>query len=102
MVVVRRALFMILVLVSGLSGIAPAGSEPLAGASRFVALGPVRVLDTRQVGKVPAGGSIDVQITGTGGVPASGVSAVALNVTATRTSGPGFLQVFPTGQATTS
>ena len=85
-------MFLIVVLLAGLFGIVPAGSEPLAGGSRFVPLGPVRVLDTRTgvgapVGKVPAGGSIDVQIAGAGGVPASGVSAVALNVTATRASG---------------
>ena len=40
-----------------------------------------------------------VLVLGTGGVPATGVSAVALNVTATNPTTPGFLTVFPTGAA---
>ena len=37
----------------------------------------------------------DVQVTGVGGVPATGVSMVALNVTVTAPSAPGFLTVYP-------
>lgn len=64
---------------------------------------PDRVLDTRNgVGAVDSevfpGQTIDVQITGRAGVPASGVSAVVLNVTAIHESGPeSFLTVFPAG-----
>jgi hypothetical protein len=42
-------------------------------------------------------GQIDLQVTGNGGVPASGVAAVVLNVTATETAGPGYVTVYPTG-----
>ncbi|MGI8808998.1 MAG: hypothetical protein ACR2KK_14385 [Acidimicrobiales bacterium] len=64
---------------------------------------PDRVLDTRNgVGAVDSevfpGQTIDVQVTGKAGVPTSGVSAVALNVTAIHESGPeSFLTVFPSG-----
>jgi hypothetical protein len=81
-----------------------AGAEPLAGPSRFVPVTPTRILDTRSgIGaapsKVAANGSIDLQVTGAGGVPASSVTAVVLNVTVTGAVGPGYAQVFPTGQA---
>ena len=69
---------------------------------------PNRVLDTRQAGpsgagsygvsaqsRVPAGGSISVQVTG-GDVPDSAL-AVALNVTAVDAEGPGYLTIFPDG-----
>jgi hypothetical protein len=49
----------------------------------------------------PAGGSATpVQVTGVGGVPASGVSAVMLNVTATQADGPGYVQAVPTAGPT--
>ena len=40
---------------------------------------------------------MDVQITGRGGVPASGVDAVVLNATVTGTSAPSHLTIWPTG-----
>jgi hypothetical protein len=42
-----------------------------------------------------AGSTMNVQITGAGGVPASGVSAVVLNVTVVGPVGPGYLTVWP-------
>ena len=74
-----------------------------ASGSRFNALPPARVLDTRDgngapVGKVAPAGSIDLQVTGRGGVPATGVSAVTLNVTVTEPSAGGFLTAWPTGE----
>jgi hypothetical protein len=65
------------------------------------------VLDTRpgpeQVGytgeKPTAGQTVDLQIGGVAGVPANGVSAVVFNVTATDATAPGFVTVWPTGQA---
>jgi sugar lactone lactonase YvrE len=84
-----------------------AGPVPPAGTGResqFVPLTPARVFDTRPgtegpgpKGIVPAGGVIDVQVNGVAGVPASGVSAVVMNVTATESRGPGFVTVWPTG-----
>ena len=38
-----------------------------------------------------------MRITGAAGVPASGVGAVSLNVTAVDPDGPGFVTVFPCG-----
>jgi len=64
---------------------------------------PTRVFDTRNgEGGVPVrkvGGDyvLRVQMTGRNGVPATGVSAVSLNVTVTGTTGEGFVTVFPCG-----
>ena len=40
-----------------------------------------------------------MKVTGVGGVPSAGVSAVVLNVTATEASATTFLTVFPSGSA---
>jgi hypothetical protein len=66
-------------------------------------LTPSRLLDTRSgngapVAPVGQGETINLQVTGRGGVPSSGVSAVALNVTVTDTSAPSYLTVWPAGQ----
>ncbi len=67
----------------------------------FTSLQPSRLLDTRSgTGrKVAPGGIVDLAVAGHGGVPASGVSAVVLNVTVTQGSASGHITVFPTGQA---
>jgi hypothetical protein len=80
-------------------------AAPIGSAAKFVPLQPKRVLDTREgLGapkvKVPPRGAVDLTILGVGGVPASEVSAVVLNVTITQTSGAGFVQVYPTAQST--
>ncbi|MEO8265641.1 MAG: hypothetical protein ABI706_09050, partial [Ilumatobacteraceae bacterium] len=49
------------------------------------------------IGPIGQQGSIDVTVTGRGGVPATGVGAVALNVTATNPSLGSYLTVWPTG-----
>ena len=60
----------------------------------FVALSPVRVLDTRPT---PVGGGSDYSLLllNKGGIPASAVSAVVINVTVTETKAPGYLTVYP-------
>jgi hypothetical protein len=63
---------------------------------------PVRILDTRTgigdvVGPVAGGATVEVQVTGRGGVPETGVRAVALNLTETQPAGAGYLTVFPRG-----
>lgn len=71
--------------------------------STYHPLPPDRVLDTRSgigapTGSLGSGGRVDVKVTGVGGVPSSGVTAVALNVTVTSASGPqSFLTVWPKG-----
>ena len=90
----------------------PTAQEPVAQepappgttTSRFVPLAPTRLLDTRTglgaaKAKVAPRGSVQLQVTGAQGIPASGVTAVVLNVTLTAATGPGHVQVYPTGQA---
>ena len=79
----------------------------IAGTSAFRALAPTRLADTRrpeETGYDPFGfdrldaGTIRVQVTGRGTVPAAAAAAV-LNVTATNAGGPGWVKVVPTGSA---
>jgi hypothetical protein len=75
------------------------GSASKSGA--FAPVPPGRVLDTRTslgaVGPVSAQGDITVQIAGRGGIPPTGASAAALNLTATDTLATGFVQAYPAG-----
>ncbi len=70
----------------------------------FTPLTPKRLLDTRSGDKVGeldgSGAAYSLQVTGQGGVPSGGVSAVALNVTAVSTETNdfgGFVTVYPCG-----
>ncbi len=73
----------------------------------FVGVVPARLADTRNLptidGKYSNSGpigqqtAINIGVLGRGAIPASGVGAVALNVTATNPTGPSFLTVWPTG-----
>jgi hypothetical protein len=92
--------------------VAPVGT---AGTGLFNALSPSRICDTRAagggvsanqcngngtgVGTLGVNGTRAIQVTGQGGVPASGVSAVVLNVTVADTSASSFLTVWSTGSA---
>ena len=76
------------------------------GTAAYTPLSPSRILDTRPgqpspvgqpKGKVAPGASIDVQITGEGGVPDTGVYAVVLNVTIAASTSPGFVTAHPAG-----
>ncbi len=63
---------------------------------------PARILDTRVgVGapqaKIPSGGQIDLQVTGAGPVPTSGVEAVVLNVTGDDATLDGYVTIWPAG-----
>ena len=71
---------------------------------RYHPLSPSRVLDTRTgvgapVAKVGEGATLGLQVTGRGGVPASGVAAVVLNVTVTEPSATSYLTAWPAGLA---
>jgi hypothetical protein len=59
-------------------------------------LSPARILDTRTGSGPLAGGStITVPVAGVGGVPADGVYAAVINVTATNTTAPSYLTIYP-------
>ena len=77
---------------------------------RLIALDPVRVLDTRanEAGPVPSGWSphrpaanetVRVELPATSGLPAAGVAAVVVNITASEAGAEGFLRAMPTGTA---
>ncbi|WP_370078179.1 beta strand repeat-containing protein [Streptacidiphilus sp. MAP12-16] len=65
----------------------------------LTALKPARLLDTRSGLGAPQGAttSVTLQVTGRGGVPSSGVAAVALNVTVTGPVGGGYVTAYPAG-----
>lgn len=63
----------------------------------FTSLAPSRLLDTRIGAPVTSAAPRELTVLDVGGVPAYGITAVALNVTVTEPSGSGFLTVFPTG-----
>jgi len=73
---------------------------PALTGTRFTAVDPVRVLDTRaglgaRAGAVAAGGHVDLRVAGTGVVPAD-ATAVVLNVTGVRPDNPTDVRVYPT------
>ncbi len=85
----------------GYYGVAPSGST----AGQYKALSPQRICDTRggnSSGCVGAttqqsGGVLHLQVDGNGGVPASGVSAVVINVTVADDTAAGFVQAYAHG-----
>jgi hypothetical protein len=75
-----------------------------AGTGLYNPLEPARIADTRPGSGLPnegqtlqPGGTINVQVTGAGNVPATGVAAVVLNVTATNPTRSSFFTVWPRG-----
>ena len=101
--VLIRSVAVVALVVGAVVAVGAAGDSTTSAASTdsFVPLSPSRVLDTR--GGVKVGNAAGtaapyvLQVVGRGGVPASGVGAVALNVTVTRPRVPGFVTVFPCG-----
>jgi hypothetical protein len=81
----------------------PPPPPPAPPGSTYFPVPPVRLLDTRNGTGAPAiklgpGGVLDLKVTDVAGIPATGVTAVALNVTATNASGPlSWITVWPTG-----
>ena len=78
---------------------------PVVPGSTYFPLSPARLLDTRNgtgtggaVAPIAAASAIDLDVTGVGGVPETGVTAVALNVVATNVTGDSYLTVWPAGQ----
>ena len=78
----------------------PTGVPGTAGL--FNPLVPARILDTRNgtggvSSPVGPGATINVQVTGQGGVPAAGVAAVVINLTVTNPTASSYVTAFPTG-----
>ncbi|MFD4557807.1 PKD domain-containing protein [Streptomyces sp. NPDC058469] len=68
----------------------------------FVTAGPERLLDTRSGTGAPKrpvgpGGVIRLKVLGVGGIPASGVTAVTLNITDAGATAVGYMTVYPDG-----
>ncbi|MGR4884626.1 hypothetical protein ACIPUC_35180 [Streptomyces sp. LARHCF249] len=81
----------------------PAGS----GQGTYKPITPTRLMDTREglgvpKAKVGQGGTVTLQVTGTAGIPATGVTAVVLNVTATDPNTASYVSVYPNGTTRTS
>ena len=102
--------------VTAVSGSLSITIAPVPTVSAYTAVTPYRVCDTRGTDglsgtdaqcagqKLSAGGTLTIDVSGTnptgsstGGVPASGATAVVLNVTATGEASQGFITVWPAG-----
>ncbi|MBB5868475.1 hypothetical protein F4553_001854 [Allocatelliglobosispora scoriae] len=108
---IHTALFCAITLTAAaLVGPASAAGSPLGAAlpvhidaaGAYQSVQPTRILDTRSglgAPDAPIGpaGTLQLQVLGQGGVPASGVSTVVLNVTVTAPSVSGYLTVYPSG-----
>jgi len=89
-------------LVADLEGYVTGSAAPVEGAGLFTPLVPTRALDTRTanpIGRLAGGVPTALPLAGRAGVPASGVAAVLMNVTATASAAPGYVTVFPDGSA---
>jgi hypothetical protein len=87
-------------LIADVSGYYRSGTPTAAGA--FGSLAPARLLDTRVGDGAPAtavapGATAHLQVSGRGGVPASGVSAVVLNLTVTHPTASGVITAYADG-----
>ena len=74
-------------------------SASTARGGRLQTVAPQRLLDTRSTAPVGVGQVVNLRVTGVGGVPKAGVSAVSLNVTAVAPAGDGYVTVWPLGTA---
>jgi hypothetical protein len=85
-------------LVEAAAATAPISTIP--GEAVFHPLPPMRILDTRTGSGAPLGpgGTLRLQVTGRGGVPAI-ATALVYNLTITQPTGSGFLTVYPSGAA---
>ena len=86
--------------VADVAGYVVAG-DPIA-AGGVIPLPSARVLDTRDgtgvaAAAVPAGGDVVLKLTGVGGIPTSGVSAVSYSLTVTGATNAGFVTAYPKG-----
>ncbi|MCY7372745.1 MAG: peptidoglycan recognition protein [Spirochaetaceae bacterium] len=77
------------------------GAAASPGRTGFVPVDPIRLYDTRADGNFPVGPGqrLDLRVPGVGKVPAEGIGAVALNVSATCASAATTVSVWPAGTA---
>ena len=86
-------------LLADVSGYFTDGSAPDTDDGLFVPISPERLLDTRPAGgRIPAGGTTEFAVTGRVGIPST-ANAVALNLTAVRAIGPGFITGWPSDES---
>ena len=84
-----------------------AGYFTAGNTSEYASITPARILDTRKgigtgtVAKIPANGSITLTVAGSGGgkVPSSGVTALAMNLTAVGSTRLGVITAYPAGES---
>lgn len=82
-----------------------AGYFTPANTAVYKSMSPVRLLDTRKgtgtgkVAKIPANGSITLTVDGKGGIPATGVQAVAVNLTALDATANGVVTAYPSDES---
>jgi len=80
-----------------------AGTYEFGGGSLGTAVAPERILDTRTgngaaIGAVGAGQTVTLQVSGRGGLPTSGMTAVTMNVTVAGPEASGYVTVSPCDQ----
>ncbi|MFE2724031.1 hypothetical protein [Kitasatospora sp. NPDC059327] len=78
-------------------------AAPAAAKGRFVPVPPSRILNTvsgvgAPAGRVRQGGVVTLQVAGVGGIPATGVTAVVMNVTAVNPTRTSAISVYPSGR----
>ncbi|MCW2524426.1 MAG: hypothetical protein JWO63_2761, partial [Frankiales bacterium] len=87
---------------SGGAGAVTSQASPPSAPGSYVSLAPSRILDTRShLGASAPGnrGTVILAVTGHGGVPATGVAAVVLNLTVTKPTGSGYITAWADGAA---
>jgi uncharacterized protein (DUF1501 family) len=87
----------------GPGGDVPTGGVPPSVLGDFVSITPSRLYDSRygtggRTARLGAGTTAEVQVLGVGGVPASDVTAVAVNVVAVAATATTSMTVWPTGE----
>ena len=83
------------------------GYFSLTETSKFVNVGPVRILNTRNgtgtgaVKQIPANGDLTLTVAGAGkgAIPTSGASAIAMNLTAVDSTRNGVITAYPAGES---
>ncbi|MEV0805506.1 hypothetical protein [Micromonospora sp. NPDC050200] len=98
-----------LAVVPGTASAAPSAAPQTMAAladttGAYYEVSPARLMDTRAglgapKAKIGPLGKVDLQVTGRGGVPTSGVGAVVLNVTITGPTMDSFVTAYPAGEA---